>query len=336
LLRSIGIALHEGSAPGWQPASVGVELDPSAELTLADKLLMREEGMAHPVVHSETPHVAVASGCILGKGALWDQRTGTFLFVDVMDPSVWWYRPETGRHGRIAVPERTGFVALTADPDIVLAGFKSGLVRLHLFGGEIQPIVSPEPELPGNSIGDGHVGPDGTLYFGTMDDAGKQPTGAFWRWDGHRLARFDEGFIVTNGPAVSHDGRTLYAADTRGRMVFVYDLSDGIPGNRRRFAHFEDGWGDPDGMAVDAEGHLWVCHWGASRITRFTPDGTAERVVPIPTAQVTNCAFGGADLTTLFITTACIGHDLEIDPKAGHVFSVGAGVRGSPSNIVSG
>ena len=67
---------------------------------------------------------------------------------------------------------------------MVIAGFKSGLRRLHLFGGETQPLVAPEPDLPGNRINDGHVGPDGALYFGTMCDEGDDPTGSFCRYDG--------------------------------------------------------------------------------------------------------------------------------------------------------
>jgi sugar lactone lactonase YvrE len=88
-------------------------------------------------------------------------------------------------------------------------------------------------------------------------------------------------------------------------------------------------------MAVDAEGHLWVCHWGGSRVSRFAPDGTLERIVPIPTAQVTKCAFGGPDLTTLYVTTAAIGRDPTIDVMAGHVFAVQAGVAGLPAHILA-
>jgi sugar lactone lactonase YvrE len=207
-------------------------------------------------------------------------------------------------------------------------------VRLHLFGGEIQPLASPEPNKPGNRINDGHAGPDGSLYFGTMDDAGEAPTGAFWRWDGTRLSAFRDGIVVTNGPATSPDGRILYATDTRAGIVFAHALENGVPGEPRPVIRFEEGWGHPDGMAVDAQGHLWVCHWGGSRISRFAPDGTLERVVPVPTAQVTKCAFGGPDLTTLFITTAAVGRDPVIDPMAGHVFTVETGVPGLRANIV--
>ncbi|HEY8383287.1 MAG TPA: SMP-30/gluconolactonase/LRE family protein [Microvirga sp.] len=292
--------------------------------------------MTNPTVHPETPRVAIASGCVLGEGALWDHRNDTLLFVDIKNPAIWHYHPGTGKHSRTEVPERVGFVALTNDPDIVVAGFKSGLVRIHLFGGETQPLAQPEPERPGNRINDGHVGPDGAIYFGTMDDGESEPTGAFWRYDGKELTRFHEGFVVTNGPATSHDGQTLYATDTKGGMIYALDLDQGRLGEPRRFARFEEGWGHPDGMCVDAEGHVWVCHWGASRITRFAPDGSVERVLPVPTAQVTKCAFGGPDLTTLYITTAGINRDPEIDPMAGHVFAVETGIKGMKANIFTG
>jgi sugar lactone lactonase YvrE len=292
--------------------------------------------MTNPVVHPKTPHVVVASACVVGEGALWDHRTDTVFWVDIKNPGIWRYHPKTGKHSRIDAPERVGFIALTHDPDIVIAGFKSGLARFHLFGGETQPLVSPEPENPGNRINDGCVGPDGALYFGTMHDEETRPSGAFWRWDGKELTRFHEGITVTNGPAFSHDGQTLYATDTTNGTIYAFDLDQGRLGEPRRFVQFHEGWGHPDGMAVDAEGHLWVCHWGGSHITRFAPDGSVERIVPVPTAQVTKCAFGGPDLTTLYITTAAIGHDPHIDPMAGHLFMVETDIRGLSANIFEG
>lgn len=292
--------------------------------------------MTEPAVHPKIPHVAVASGCVVGEGALWDHRTRTVYWVDIKNPGIWRYHPDTGQSSRIDAPERVGFVALTPDPDVVVAGFKSGLVRFGLTSGDVQPLISPEPESPGNRINDGHVGPDGALYFGTMHDDETEPTGSFWRWDGKELTRFHTGIVVTNGPAFSHDGRTLYAADTVNGTIYAFDVDGGKLGEPRRFLQFDRGWGHPDGMAVDAEGHLWVGHWGGSRITRFTPDGTVERIVPVPTAQVTKCAFGGPDLTTLYITTAAIGHDPHIDPMAGHLFVVETDIRGQQANIFAG
>ncbi|HKG76038.1 MAG TPA: SMP-30/gluconolactonase/LRE family protein, partial [Beijerinckiaceae bacterium] len=140
--------------------------------------------MTHPAVHPETPRVAVASGCVLGEGPVWDQRTGALLWVDIKNPAVWRFEPDTGESASLPVRERIGFVALTEDPEVVIAGFKSGLARLHLKSGETEPLVQPEPDKPGNRINDGHVGPGGHLYFGTMDDDEAEPTGRFYHWDG--------------------------------------------------------------------------------------------------------------------------------------------------------
>ncbi|MGO4706254.1 SMP-30/gluconolactonase/LRE family protein [Microvirga sp. 2MCAF38] len=292
--------------------------------------------MSSPTIHPHMPHVAVPSACVLGEGALWDHRTGTLYWVDIKNPGIWHYQPETGKHGRVDAPERVGFVALTTDTDMVVAGFKSGLYRLHLWGGQTQPLAAPEPDKPGNRINDGHVGPDGCIYFGTMDDSEESPSGAFWRWDGRKLTRLRDGIVITNGPAFSPDGKTFYGIDTLGKTIYAHDVQNGVLGSGRVFVHFEDGWGNPDGMCVDAEGHVWACHWGGSRITRFRPDGSIERILPVPTAQVTKCAFGGPDLTTLYITTAGIGHDPTIDPMAGHLFAVETGIKGLKAEIFHG
>lgn len=292
--------------------------------------------MNAPPLHPHEPRVAHETACLLGEGPVWDHRTGHLLFVDIKDPAVYRFEPATGAVHRLPVAERVGFVALTPDTDIVVAGFKSGLARLHLFGGEVQPLVQPEPDRPGNRINDGHVGPDGALYFGTMDDGEEAPTGAFWRYDGTALTRFAEGIPITNGPALSPDGRVLYAIDTKRRTVSAHAVENGRVGAPEPFIRLDEGWGNPDGAAVDAEGHLWLCLWGGARIVRFRPDGTVERVVPVPTHQVTKCAFGGPDLTTLFITTAGIGRDRDDDPLAGHLFTVETGIRGLPAAIFGG
>lgn len=291
--------------------------------------------MTHPWV-METPRVAVASCCQLGEGPVWDHRNETLLWVDIKDPSIWRYHPATGEHSRVAVPERIGFVALTLDPDIVIAGFKSGLARFNLWGGQIEPLVSPEPDKPGNRINDGHVGPDGHLYFGTMDDGETAPTGAFWRWDGASLMRFRDGIRITNGPAFSPDGGIIYTVDTLARTIHAQDLGPDGPGDARLLVQFDQAAGNPDGICVDEEAHLWVSHWGSARVTRLTPNGVVERVVPIHTAQVTKCAFGGPDLKTLFVTTAAIGRDPHLDPMAGHLYALASDVRGLQSHIFKG
>jgi len=118
--------------------------------------------------------------------------------------------------------------------------------------------------------------------------------------------------------------------------VYAFDKrQDGTIDGRRIFARVSDG--KPDGLTVDANGFVWLAHWGGSRITRFAPDGTVDGVLEIPVPQVTNCAFGGPDMNLLFITTAARNVDLETYPEAGGLFCVQTSVCGlqSPAFILS-
>ncbi|KQP33556.1 gluconolaconase [Methylobacterium sp. Leaf104] len=284
-------------------------------------------------VHPHTPRIAVPCGCELGEEATWDARSGTLVWVDVEKPTIWRYDPASGATQHHPQDEKLGFALLTEDPETLLAGFESGIALLHLESGRRRPLITPDAPRSGNRLNSGYVGPDGALYFGTMDDAEAEPTGTFHRWHGGRLDASGGRVVVSNGPVVTPDGRRIYTADTTEGLIRVHRVDDDGIGPPRPFAVFESGWGKPDGLTVDAAGHLWVCHYGGSRITRYDPDGQIERVLPVPTALVTKCAFGGPDLTTLFITTGTRGRDPRIDPMAGHLFAVETEVAGLPSGI---
>lgn len=290
---------------------------------------------ADPTVFPTRPRVAFACGATLGEGAVWDPRTGTLVFVDIKRHRVWRWRPDSpDAPVSTDVGEPVGFALLTPDPDLLVVGLQSGFARLDLRTGRAELVLRPEPDEPGNRLNDADVGPDGSVYFGTMDDGEANARGRFGHWSPAGLAAFGEPAAVTNGPAIDPERRVLYCSDTPNGMIFRHPLDpDGRPGERETFIRFEPGWGHPDGMVVDREGHLWVCHWGGSRVTRFSPEGQAELIVPVPTAQVTKAAFGGPDLATLFITTAAIGRDPETDPMAGHLFAIETGLRGRPAAL---
>ena len=108
----------------------------------------------------------------------------------------------------------------------VLAGPWCAMVLRHV-----------EREHPGNRFNDGYVDARGCLWFGSMDDAEQTPSGSLYRLgpDG-RLTCADTGYIVSNGPAMSPDGRTLYHTDTLARTVWCFDvLASGGLVNRRPF-----------------------------------------------------------------------------------------------------
>ncbi|MBN9022998.1 MAG: SMP-30/gluconolactonase/LRE family protein, partial [Rhizobiales bacterium] len=139
------------------------------------------------------------------------------------------------------------------------------------------------------------------------------------------------GFLVSNGPAVSPDGRLLYFNDSFGRRTLVYDLDPGdpMPRNRRLFAQYDSGV--PDGMTVDAEGGVWVAFWEGWRVARYTPEGALSETVALPCPNVTSVCFAGPGLDTLVITTAREGMDaatLAAHPEAGHTFALTPGWTG--------
>jgi len=281
------------------------------------------------------PEVAVPCGCILGEGVVWDHRIATLYWVDIDGEALWSWRPLAGEEARSRrIGQRIGFALLTEDPAVLLVGLKSGLARLSLGGGEPAILLEPEPTLPGNRLNDGVAAPDGSVFFGSLNEADRQPSGQFYHWSGGAPTRFGICTVTTNGPAIDPERRLLYATDTSRGRVYRYLLRpDGSLGEVEDFVTFGEGDGHPDGMAVDAEGHVWICHFGAGRITRFDPDGEPILVVPMPTPQVTKLAFGGPDLRTVYATSAARDLDRRADPLAGHLFRFEAGVSGLPADI---
>lgn len=291
--------------------------------------------MTDTVPVTARPRVAVPCGCVLGEAPMWDARSGTLYWVDIKSFVVYRWRPDEDAPPRqYTVGEPVGFVKLTPDPDRVILGLKTGLVRFGLADERVERLLTPEPDHPGNRLNDAGVGPDGSLYFGSMDDGETRPTGSFYRWSLRGLERFGPHAVVTNGPSVDGLRRVVYTVDTTARQVFRHDLGvDGVPGDARPFVTFEQGSGHPDGLTIDAEGHVWICHWGGSRVTRFDPAGRPILEIPMPTSKVTKAAFGGPDLATMYITTASIGQDRETDLQAGHLFAIETGIRGLEAEL---
>ena len=147
--------------------------------------------------------------------------------------------------------------------------------------------------------------------------------------------------MVTNGPAWSLDGRTLYHNDSiNGRVyAFDFDIERGQVSNKRLFLQFSGDEGFPDGMTVDAEGGLWIAHWGAGKVTRRDAQGALLQTIALPCSQVSSCTFGGPELRTLYITTArkeLTPEQLEREPLAGGLFAIELDIAGLPAQAFNG
>ena len=274
----------------------------------------------------------------LGEGPIWSAAEGAVWFVDIKSSRIHRIEPASGRNRSWDAPESVGFIAPVSDGGFV-CGLKSGLHRFDPRSGGFRLLAAVEPSEPDNRLNDGFVDAEGRLWFGSMHDLETDPTGALYRLDdGPRLSRLDDGYVVTNGPAMSPDGRTLYHADSGGQVVYAFDVAaDGALSDKRVFARMEHGGVFPDGMAVDQEGCLWIALWGGWGVERHAPDGKVIGRIDLPCAHVTKPAFGGEDLTTLYITTAWAGlspEDRAAQPLAGGLFRAEAPVAGLPQHEI--
>ncbi|HWU56682.1 MAG TPA: SMP-30/gluconolactonase/LRE family protein [Rhizomicrobium sp.] len=269
--------------------------------------------------------------CTLGEGPLWWQ--GAVWFTDIKEKKVHRFDPQSGQKLSWAAPSEVGFLAPLKNGHFI-AGTKTGLYDFDPAGGSFALIRTVEPNHPANRLNDGAVDRDGRLWFGSMDDGEGQPSGMLYRFHHGSLAPMDSGYVITNGPAFSPDGRTLYHTDTLERRIYAFDLNaDGSLANKRIFAAVEDGAGYPDGSVVDSEGCLWTGLFGGWSARRYASDGRLLEQVPFPVANVTKLAFGGPALTTVYATTARKGLDgaaLCAQPLAGGLFCFEAKVPGQP------
>ena len=266
--------------------------------------------------------VAVRAEAELGEGPTWDAAAGRLLWIDILGSRLHTYDPATGRRTVRRTEQHIGAVKPRAGGGLVL-NLRDGIGLLDPDGGFRW--LHHEP-VPGRRANDAAVAPDGALWAGTMryDEAPGGGTLSRVTGDGSVDVVLDD-VAVSNGTGWSPDGRLMYYIDSPTRRVDVFDHADGRISWRRTLAEIEEGAGFPDGLTVDAEGCVWVALWQGSAVRRYTPDGELDRVIELPVPLVTACAFGGADLSDLYITTARVGLT-EPPALAGSLFVVpGAG-----------
>ena len=275
-----------------------------------------------------TYEVAVRAEAALGEGPTWDADAGRLIWVDILGSRVHTYDPVSGRRTVRTTGQHVGAAKPRSGGGLVL-NLRDGIGVLDPDG--TFRLLHHDP-VPGRRANDAAVAPDGSLWAGTMryDEAPGGGTLSRLTGDGTVTTVLDD-VAVSNGTGWSPDGRLMYYVDspTRRIDVFAHDDAHGRVADRRPFVTVEAGAGFPDGLTVDAEGCVWVALWGGSAVRRYTPDGTLDRVIDLPVPLVTACAFGGADLTDLYVTTARTGLTAP-HPLAGSVLVVpgaGTGLR---------
>jgi len=277
----------------------------------------------------------------LGEGPIWDARRQRLLFVDIMRGHVHEFDPVSKGDRVHHVGQPVSAIAPTTGGDWLIAT-RHGFFHLNPDRGDVKPVALVEADKPTTRMNDGYCDPRGRFFAGTMSMAHEKNAGSLYRLDpGGRVTTIFTGVTTSNGIDWSPDGRLTYYVDTgTGRVdVCDFDADAGTLSNRRPFVTIPAGRGKPDGMIVDAEGGVWVALWGGGAIDRYLPDGRLDYTIDLPVTHPTKVAFGGPDLSDLYVTSAWIGVPAEArasQPHAGGLFHCRPGVKGRAATLFAG
>jgi sugar lactone lactonase YvrE len=296
----------------------------------------------------------------LGESLLWDVQTQRLWWQDMLEGAIFSSTAD-GRDIRVSkFPGIVTSLALRAGDSGAVVTSMSRIYLFDLETGDHDVVFEADPNGQNFNFNDGAVDRQGRFVTALVDPelgdpaayslvGTREPRGAIFRLDpdgtvhdlGARLG-------LSNGPCFSPDGTTLYWGDSWSRVIYAfdYDPATGALSNTRTHVRFEDDSAPgvaavPDGATVDVEGAIWVAACHGAEVRRYAPDGTLDRRIPVPVANPTSVAFGGADLDTLYVTsmrTAPMSREpASLGPLAGTILAVhGVGARGVPETRFAG
>lgn len=278
---------------------------------------------------------------LLGEGPVWDERESVLWWLDIPGETLHRYDPATENDETHDLGRQVGALVPRASGGLVLAT-PEGFVAFD-WATKSESLIAPvEQDDATTRMNDGKCDRRGRFWAGTMAYDARPGAGGFYRLDvDGSVVQAIDGVTISNGLAWTADDATLYYIDspTGSVDVFDFDIEAGTIANRRSLVKIAESDGLPDGMAIDAEGCLWVALFGGGAVHRYTPDGVLDAVLPVPASKVTCCAFAGDDLGDLYITTASLDmsdEELAAQPGAGGLFRCRPGATGTPVNSYAG
>jgi sugar lactone lactonase YvrE len=280
---------------------------------------------------------------VVGESPVWCAREQALYWVDITGQKIHRFHPNTGCNDTFHLPQPVTCLGLRQGGGLVLTLPKE-IAFFDPATGNLREINRVEEDKPANRFNDGKCDRQGRFWAGTMNAVQwEAPSGSLYRLDGElRVTREQTGCICADGLDWSPDGRVLYFTESFGYCIYAYDF-DAVIGqiaNRRLFASVDKKSGAfPDGLTVDAEGYVWSVHNKAGRVVRYSPVGDIDRVVELPVPRPCSCAFGGARLDVLYITTAretLTASQIAGAPLSGSLFAITPGVRGIAASAFAG
>jgi sugar lactone lactonase YvrE len=263
----------------------------------------------------------------LGESPMWHPQQQKLYWVDIEKMELHNFDPSTTLHKIFKTEKRIGSVVPAKNGHLILA-LQGEIAELDPSTNTIKKLIDLEPHLPMNRCNDGKCDNQGNLWIGTMHINCKAGEGSLYCIDSKlNVVPVMQNLSISNGMCWSLAGDKMYFIDSSDRCVkcFDFNITKHELSNEKVVVKSRTDTELPDGMCLDSEGMLWVAFWGGQRVGRYNPKtGEPLAHIEVPALNVTSCCFGGADLKTLYITTAQEGlsqHQLLEYPLSGSLFS---------------
>ena len=273
----------------------------------------------------------------LGESPIWDVAAHCLYWVDSIAPCIRRFEPSTGCQASWTMPQPVGSIGLTNRAGHLVVALKDGFYDFDLATGSPTPLALPEPGDPLARFNDGKVDRQGRFVSGTLVPHGAAQRGHLYRLNHDRsLNCLETGAQISNALSFSLDGRRMYYACSLERAIrcYEYNPATGAVAGKRTFFDTATLKSAPDGACIDADDCLWVALVEVGRVARLTPAGVVDRIIEVPAEFPTCPAFGGADLSTLYVTSirdSGTGRMVGSRPASGKVMAItGLGVTGVP------
>jgi len=277
----------------------------------------------------------------LGECPVWSGAEHVLYWVDINAPALNRFDPATGRNHAMPMPESIGCFALRKAGGFVVA-LRGGLWLAGPDGSLERRVADAPYDTATHRFNDGRCDAEGRCFVGSMNERRDANSATLSRLDSDlRLTTVLHDIMISNGIAWSPDGRTMYHADTPTHTIrrFAFDASRGLPSEPRVFARWDGATDRPDGGAVDSAGNYWTAFYRGGKVVQLSPSGDVLALYPTPAMCPTMCAFGGDDLTTLYVTSARQMRDdeeLRRLPHSGGIFAMRVEIPGLPEPRFAG
>jgi sugar lactone lactonase YvrE len=299
--------------------------------------------MATPTISGDDVRCVLTWDAIVGESPLWHPQERRLYWVDIQGKKVHRFDPKNGRNETFDLPEIVTCLAFRKKGGLLVT-LRKTFAFFEPDSGKLEMLAEVETDKSDTRFNDGRVDPQGRFWAGTMGDpAWDKPVGSLYRFDPDQtVTRMCTQVVCSNGTAWSPDGRTMYYTESFRYAIYAFDFDSvtGTLANRRIFAEVDRKLGAfPDGLCVDAEGHVWSNQVGVGRVVRYDPTGRIERQIQFPVPRAVGCTFGGDHLRTLYITSAretMTAQQLQAAPLSGSIFAVEPGVAGQAATPFNG